>query len=151
MALATTTFGSTVRVGDKVAVDDPNYPGVWTVTKLNPVNITLRQDGRDRGLRAPRTMLLPASEAKDATPAWAKPIGSQRVEGLRTGAVVTLGRHTMKGYDQDQLYVVTAEKYNGNGVLTVNVSPLGGHPERRYLRAPAEWVTVVDPATVHVV
>jgi len=30
------------KIGDKVSVDDPKYPGVWTVVKLAPVNVTLR-------------------------------------------------------------------------------------------------------------
>lgn len=53
--------------GDKVVVDDPKFPGVWTVTKVNPKTYAMTPDGGGRGLRAPHSMVRPASEGAIAT------------------------------------------------------------------------------------
>jgi hypothetical protein len=138
------------RKGDKVTVDHPSYPGVWTIRKVNPVNLVLDQDGRRRGLNAPRDMVRPA-EPGDGTPraVTIPPTvlpDAGRPAGLHSHAVVRFTRNQPRGHKPGQLYVVIKDDYS-----TVNVTLLGGDPDRRYWRkiAPA-WLEVIDPATIAV-
>lgn len=136
----------TFAIGNKVVVDHPSYPGVWTVRKVNPANLRLDQEGR-RGLNAPKTMCRLQTDAEQAAPAT---IGAplSRPEGLRTSAVVHFkaGGYAPRGITPGQLLVVIRDDYS-----TVNVTVLGGDPDRRYWRkiAPA-WLEVIDPSAIEV-
>jgi hypothetical protein len=136
-------------IGDRVTVDHPKYPGVWTVRKVNPANLKLDQDGQ-RGISAPKSMCRPAEPGdgtpRDVTlpPAVLPSYG--RADGLRKGAVVRFTRYWPREHGPGQLYVVIKDDYS-----TVNVTLLGGDPGRRYWRAIApSWLEVIDPARVRV-
>lgn len=54
----------TFKVGDRVSIDHPNYPGIWVIKKLAPVNATLENADTGRPLKAPRTMLIEPSNVR---------------------------------------------------------------------------------------
>lgn len=133
------------RTGDEIAVDDPKYPGVWIVRKVNPTTYAADPKEGGRGLKLPHAMALPASEAREAGPVGIA--APERPEGLRTGALVRIKPGRVRGIsDPAALFVVFADKYD-----TVNVTMLGGDPGRRYWRLPPSCITeVIDPARVTV-
>jgi hypothetical protein len=123
-----TTAGEHRRViGDTVVVNDPKYPGRWTIKSMGPVNATLIPEGGGRGLRAPHYLLLDPTDAPAAT--TAPTTYYQPGEIVR----ITTGRYA-------GTYTVLADK-----VKHVNVALLGGNGGR-YVRAPRVWLTRIAVA-----
>lgn len=125
--MSTTT--NTRKIGDKVSIDDPKFPGVWTIKNLGPKNATLTPDHGGRGLRAPYYLLTDPVEVGTAVPL---PAYFAEGEIVR----ITEGRFT-------GLYVVIKD----NGADRVNVAKLGGD-NGRYVRISKRAVTRVDPSEV---
>jgi hypothetical protein len=119
------------KVGDKVTVDDPKFPGVWTVKSLGPKNASLTPDHGGRGLRAPYYMLSDAVEG--AVTVTAVPLPAYFAEG----EIVRLSGKFAG------VYVVIKD----GGADRVNVAKLGGDGGR-YVRIDKRSVTKVDPADV---
>jgi len=109
-------------IGDTVVIDDPKYPGRWTIKSLGPVNATLIPEGGGRGLRAPHYLLLDAAD----TPAVATPPTTY----YQPGEIVRITTGKYAG-----TYTVLADKGRH-----VNVALLGGDGGR-YVRAPRVWLT----------
>jgi len=133
------------KVGDKVSVDDPKYPGVWTVVKLAPVNVTLRPEGATPGtrmLKAPRYMLVEPVEAKTITTGGGTTVTAVPVPPPVTYYVLGQFVRVTKGKFPG-LYVVIADK----GGDRVNLAKAGGDADR-YLRMPRTLVEAVDAADV---
>jgi hypothetical protein len=126
----TNTLTARRAVGDKVSIDDPKFPGVWTIKNLGPVNATLVPDHGGRGLRAPHYLL---TDPVDAATVVAVPLPTYFAEG----EVVRIeGKYA-------GLYVVIKD----NGSDKVNLAKLGGDGGR-YVRIAKRGVTKVDPADV---
>jgi len=118
-----------LRVGDKVSVDDPKFPGTWTIKALNPVNAVLMPDGGGRGLRAPYRILIEP--------------------GTHVSAVTA-----ETYYHPGELVRITSGKYAGlwvvitdRGGATVSLARLGG-ANGQYLRSARRGLLKVDPADV---
>ena len=111
-------------IGDTVVVNDPKFPGRWTIKSMGPVNATLIPEGGGRGLRAPHYLLLDPTDAPAA--ATAPTTYYQPGEIVR----ITTGRYA-------GTYTVLADK-----VKHVNVARLGGDGGR-YVRAPRVWLTKI--------
>jgi hypothetical protein len=107
--------------GATVTVDDPKYPGVWTVEKINPRTIGLRR-GPQR-LRASAAFL---SKAEPGATVEAVPIP----ELFDVGALVTFA-------GKPGLWVVIKQSAD-----RVNVAQLGGD-NGRYWRTTARSLTRV--------
>jgi hypothetical protein len=121
------------RVGDTVTVDDPKFPGLWTVKSIGPVNTTLTPVGGGRGLRAPHYMVMPSDGKATITE-----VPVVTVQWYCIGEIVRLehGKHT-------GLFVVIADKGD-----KVNLARLGGDNDR-YLRMPKSARLIkVDPSEV---
>jgi hypothetical protein len=128
---------STWRVGDKVMVDHTSYPGVWTVTKVNPKNLRLEQEGRNRGLNAPKYLCIPAGDNPVA--AIGRPMGVRTLPHQDAGSVV---RYIGNGdkIAHGALFIVLADKGD-----KVNITPLGGDGGR-YWRMPPRNLEAVPNA-----
>lgn len=57
----------TYKPGDKVSVDHPKYPGIWTVKRTGPVNAVLTPAGGGADLRAPMSLLIDPTETSAIT------------------------------------------------------------------------------------
>ena len=112
-------------IGDTVVVNDPKYPGRWTIKSMGPVNATLIPEGGGRGLRAPHYLLLDATDAPAAVPA-------APTTCYQPGEIVRISTGRYAG-----IYTVLADK-----VKHVNVALLGGDGGR-YVRAPRIWLTKI--------
>lgn len=123
---------TTFKTGDKVSVDDPKYPGVWTIKSVGPKNCVVVPEAGGRGLRAPKWMLKSPDEAAAA------PVQAAPYVHYSAGEIVRL----VKGDRGDGLWVVLVDK-----VERVNITKLGGDGDR-YLRVPRSWLAKVDPADV---
>ena len=121
---------NTRKVGDKVSIDDPKYPGVWTIKNLGPKNATLEPDHGGRGLRAPYYLLTDPVEPGTVTavplPTYFAEGEIVRIEGKYAG-----------------VYVVIKD----DGRDKVNLAKLGGDGGR-YVRITKRAVTKLDPADV---
>ena len=127
-----TTTTNTRKVGDKVGIDDPKFPGTWTIKGLGPKNATLTPDHGGRGLRAPYYLLTDPADAGATVTAVPLPTYFAEGEIVR----ITEGRFA-------GLYVVIKD----NGADKVNVAKLGGNGGR-YVRIGKRAVTKVDPADI---
>jgi hypothetical protein len=130
MTGTTTTF----RVGDEVTVSSPRFPGVWTIEKVNKVNIKLVQG--QRRLNASPTFLTKVTSpgTEPSTPLFAT-VAEVGLAPVPVGTLVTVrGR--------DGYWVVIKDGFD-----RVNVARLGGD-DARYLRAARSLVTVVTDFTV---
>lgn len=127
---------TTFKAGDKVSIDDPKYPGVWTIKSVGPKNCVVIPDAGGRGLRAPKWMLKDATDA--ATPSILD--GAAPYVHYSAGEIVRL----VRGSDaqRDGLWVVLVDKGE-----RINVTRLGGDGDR-YLRVPRSWLAKVNPADV---
>jgi hypothetical protein len=114
-------------IGDTVVLNDPKYPGRWTIKSMGPVNATLIPESGGRGLRAPHYLLLDPTDTPAA--ATAPTTYYQPGEIVR----ITTGRYA-------GTYTVLADK-----VKHVNVALLGGDGGR-YVRAPRVWLTRIAVA-----
>ena len=113
----TTSDGTwTVKVGDKVVVNNGTkvnkFPGVWTVTKVNPKNVTLDQNGMT--LSCYKGFLSKATEVTEAAFAAAMPFQAP-------GAFVQYAGTNSK-FTKGQVFVVLADKGD-----KVNVTLPGGN------------------------
>lgn len=115
-------------IGSKVRVDDPKFPGVWTVESNGPKNATLKPDNGGRGLRCPHTMLR-LDDGKGPT--------SEPVVVFGLGATVTLGARF------PGIYVVIKD----DGGPRLNVARLGGD-DAKYVRAARSQVKLIDVKVV---
>lgn len=118
------------RKGDRVRVDHPKHPGVWTVDRVDPVNVVLRPEGGvGRLLRCPPSLLrdpdAPIVTAVDATI-------------YNVGELVRIVSGRFAG-----LYVVIRD----GGADKVNVAKLGGNGGA-YVRALRGSISKVNPAEV---
>lgn len=104
-----------VKVGQSVSVNDPQFPGVWKVKSVGPVNALLEPITGGRGLRAPKDMLIPPTN---------EPLKAQEFVYFTPGEIVEIGTGKYKG-----TYIVLADKG-----AKVNVALLGGDGGR-YVRA----------------
>lgn len=129
-----TTTTPTRRVGDKVSVDHPKYPGVWTIKSQGPVNSTLEPVNGGRSLRCPHTMLTDPATATATATVTAVPIPVL----YNPGELVRVPSGKWAG-----LYVVIADR----GGDRVNLTKLGGD-QGRYLRIDKRGLVRVDPAEV---
>jgi hypothetical protein len=120
-------------VGARVVVDNPNYPGVWEIEKVNPTRYRLRPLDGGRGLVAPHSMvrLAHGDPLASAVPALAP--------YFHAGTLVRWENAPQKA--GGTLFVVTAHKQ------LVNIVKLGGDGGR-YWRVGATALVVVDPADV---
>jgi len=126
--MSTTT---TRKIGDKVSVNLPKYPGVWTIKSQGPVNTVLIPAGGGRGLRVPHYLLTdPVDE--DAAPQPTK------IEWFSEGEIVRITYGKFAG-----IYVVISDK----GADRVNVAKLGGDGGR-YVRMPRTGLVKVDPKEI---
>lgn len=124
MAAPTTTR----RVGDKVGIDHPKYPGVWVIKSLGPVNAVLQPENGVGAVRVPQHMLTdPGSQPTVSTP----------VVFYNPGELVRIGGRYAG------LYTVIADKRGDK----VNLAKLGGDGGR-YLRATRHGLVKVEPAEV---
>lgn len=131
----------TFAVGDRVicnpAETSAQWHGiVWTVEKINRVNVVLRPVGGGRGLRIHPSALLPApadGETVIAVVPYQPP--------LSVGAAVTVASPRWKG--TADLYVVLADSID-----TVRLALLGGNHNRVWPSIPRSWVTEVDRAAL---
>jgi hypothetical protein len=142
-------------VGQIVGIDHPKYPGRYKITKVNPKKVivypepassTGHPSGSVRGVNVAKAMIIdPPAEGAAFTSHYERTAES-RPANLRVGAIVTLREGVWKN-KADDLFVVFADKYD-----RVNVVPLGGHPDNRYLRATPGMITaVMDPSQIGVV
>jgi hypothetical protein len=129
------------KVGDQVRVNaDGKYPGVWTVTKVNPKRYVLHQEGMGRGLTVPHEYV----SADDGTqPAVAAPAARQ-TPLLDPGTFVRLVRDAGTGtkrMPKGLVLIVTVDKYE-----RINCVVPGGEGGR-YWRLPygaVEAITVPE-------
>jgi len=128
---------TTPKIGDKVSIDDPKYPGVWTVKNLGPKNATLTPDHGGRGLRAPYFLLTDPVEATTTTDGGVTVTAVPLPTYFAEGEIVRIeGKFA-------GVYVVIKD----DGRDKVNVAKLGGDGGR-YVRITKRAVTKVDPADV---
>lgn len=118
------------KVGERVRVDHPKYPGVWTITKTGPVNAVLEPENGGRNLRAPYSLLTDP----DAVTVTQVPI----ITIFDVGELVRIPEGKFAG-----LYVVIRD----TGADKVNVAKIGGDGGR-YVRALRRNLTKVDPSEV---
>jgi hypothetical protein len=125
----------TIKVGAKVSVDDPKYPGTWTIKSVGPKNCVVIPDTGGRGLRAPKWMLKEATAEAVTAAADAAPYVH-----YSAGEIVRL----VRGSDaqRDGLWVVLVDKGE-----RINVTKLGGDGDR-YLRVSRSWLSKVNLADV---
>jgi hypothetical protein len=114
------------RVGDVCTVDDPKFPGYWSVTKVNPKTIALTQ-----GAKRLRSSPIYLTKVSDLSPeAKAKVLEVPIPEFFDEGQLVRL-----KG--KDGVFVVTrCTQPNG----FVRVVKLGGD-DGRFWRCPSFHLT----------
>lgn len=120
------------KVGDKVSVNHPKYPGIWTVKSLGPVNVVLFPEGGGIRLRVPRELLLDPTDAPVVTE-----VPVETAAYFAPGEIVRIPSGKYAG-----LYVVLADKG-----AKVNVALLGGDGGR-YVRALRPSLVRVDAAEV---
>lgn len=120
------------RVGERVSVNHPKYPGVWIVSSNGPVNATLTPEAGGRGLRVPHTMLIDAGEQ----PRVPEPTSVSQL--LSPGELMRVPTGRYSG-----LYVVIADR----GADKVNLARLGGE-NGRYLRISRYGLVKVNPEEV---
>jgi len=122
----------TITVGTRVTVDDPKYPGVWTVAKVNPKTYKLAPVGTD-GPGMGRNLVAPHSFVRQAGPDHEGPAtGTVTFAPVRepfyAGEVIT-------ARGKDGFWVVIADKDR-----RVNIARLGGDGGR-YWRFPPTALT----------
>jgi len=122
------------KVGDRVSVDDPKFPGVWTIKSIGPKNTVLTPENGGRGLRAPHYLIVDAREG-DAPAAPAVPFVD-----YHAGEVVRV--EGFGGKYANDLWVVLVDKGE-----KVNVAKLGGDGNR-YLRVGRRSLVKVDLADI---
>lgn len=120
------------RVGDKVSIDDPKYPGVWTIKSIARVNATLEPENGGRSLRCPMGLLTdPGAAPTPAVPVTASDMFAE-------GEIVRVNIDKFPG-----LWVVISDK----GAEKLNLAKLGGGGGR-YLRVTRRGLVKVDPKDV---
>lgn len=128
--MATTTTDQR-PVGTKVSIDDPKFPGIWTVKSNGPVNAVLTPENGGRGLRVPHYMLLDPQAA---------PVGgiTPPTTYFHPGEFVRISGGKYAG-----VWMVLADP----GKDTVRVVKPGGDGGR-YLRATRRGLVKVDACEV---
>ena len=117
------------KPGDKVSVDHPDYPGIWTVKSQGPVNSLLLPTGGGRGLRVPTFLLKDPTDAASPRPT---------ITLFDPGEFVRIPSGKFAG-----LYVVTRDTGKGN----ITLAKPGGDGGR-YLRAGRNGLLRVPAAAV---
>jgi len=128
------------KIGDVVAVDDPKFPGPWTVAKVNKATYTLSSaDPRfARGLRAHHYTVRPF--VGDAAPAFDDPRNGLPMQSV--GALVKYtGRNPKVG--AGSVFVVLSDNFD-----TLKVARLGGDDGRYWPKLNARDFEVFEIANV---
>jgi hypothetical protein len=126
-----TPLPAPLAAGDQVVLDPPDskFPGVWTITKVNPTTFRMEQSGKF--LRAHRSLVRRATLAQiEAASAAPVPVM------LDAGQVVRAATPKMQGY-----YVVLADRDMAPNAR-VKLAKLGGEGGRTW-RAPRVVLTPV--------
>jgi hypothetical protein len=118
------------KIGDKVSVDHPGYPGIWTIVSRGPKNSLLVPESGGRRLRVPHTMLLEPGAPLTGTDA-------PHVH-YHVGEVVQI---------LDGRYAGTYVVIRDTGGDKVNVAKIGGD-DGRYIRALRGGLVKVDASEV---
>jgi len=131
----TNTLTARRAVGDKVSINDPKFPGVWTIKSVGPKNFVVIPDAGGRGLRAPHHLVIDPVTTTPGVTVEAVPYVP--VVRYHAGEIVRVEQGRFAG-----LYVVIADKGD-----KVNIALLGGDGGR-YVRALRASLTKVDLADV---
>jgi hypothetical protein len=131
MTAATGTTAQAWKIGDRVSVDDPKFPGVWTIVKRLQKNYLLEQDGNPRPLRCPASLFQPPGDAS---------ADDFRIPWLPATVVEYTGTNTNV---RPGLYVVMSD----TGQPVVRVTRLGGD-QGNYWKLRARYLRVVDAEAV---
>ena len=116
-------------VGEKVSINDPKFPGIWTVKSIGPVNAVLIPEGGGRGLRCPHWMVTdPGAPVAQPTVIEKHYVPGELVR-------VEVGKYP-------GLYTVIADKGS-----KINIALLGGDGGR-YVRASRTMLIPVEPSEV---
>jgi hypothetical protein len=126
-----TNTTATHKVGDKVSVDDPKFPGIWEIIQVLKVNVRLKHTTTGALLRAPMSMLTEPTEV---------PLGQPAVKMYNLGAVIRIA----DGTKYAGIYTVIKD----DGGDRVNLAKLGGGDGGRYLRSPRRGLQEVDMTDV---
>lgn len=129
-----TTTTAARKVGDRVSIDDPKFPGVWTIKSIGPKNTVVIPEVGGRGLRAPHYLIIDPVERDSSFPEAAPFVP------FHAGEVVSVVGFGGK-YEGDH-YVVLADKGE-----KINVAKLGGDNDR-YLRVARRSLVKVDLADI---
>ena len=103
----------TLKVGDRVTVDSPRFPGIWTIQKVNPTTYRCTQEtgGAPRALRVHHDLAtLVTGEASETDGLRPAPLGVPYRETLYPGAFVRFTGRTGGGLTTGDLLVVLADK-----------------------------------------
>ena len=130
----TATPARTFRENDKVTVTGGRFPGIWTIAKVNPVNIKLVNDADGSRRNAAPQFLRHIDASGTSTPESCVSVLVPYVAPLPEGTIVRINRPFATFTTRD-LFVVT-----GHGSKRVSLSLLGGG---RGLLAPQSGITVV--------
>ena len=133
--MSTTTTTTTRKAGDRVSIDDPKFPGVWTIKSIGPKNTVVVPEAGGRGLRAPHYLIIYPVEGDSPSFPEAAPFVP-----FYAGEVVTVVGFGGK-YEGDH-YVVLTDKGE-----KINVAKLGGDSDR-YLRVGRRSLVKVDLADI---
>jgi hypothetical protein len=107
------------KIGDEIGINDPKFPGIWIVEKVNPTRYLLAPKAGGRGLRAPHGMACAAPEG----PASSLLQPYVPVELFNLGQFVRyIGTKTIAGIGPGGLGVVVGD----TGGQRVRVAKLGG-------------------------
>lgn len=131
--MSTTTAAR--KIGDRVSIDDPKFPGVWTIKSIGPKNTVVVPEAGGRGLRAPHYLIIDPVEGNPTSFPEAAPYVP-----FYAGEVVTVVGFGGK-YEGDH-YVVLTDKGE-----KINVAKLGGDSDR-YLRVGRRSLVKVDLADI---
>lgn len=152
-AMTMTDNGVTLRVGEQVRVEGYKFPGIWTISKVNSVNVKLEQREADaagvmvvkKRLNCAPVFLLPVGDHPDDPKAVKIPNGIRMERTLPTqdpGSVVRYVGPTSGKIIKGAVFVVLADKWD-----KVNITPLGGN-DGNYWRMPPRHLEAVDMAKV---
>lgn len=125
------------RVGDKVEVESPKYPGVWTVMKVNPRRYRLQKDGMGAVLNADHTMCRAVGAAPRQFEIERVPVRTLPTQD--PGAFVRYTGRSDTKVKHGDVFVVIADKYE-----RVNCAKVGGDGGRywRFSFSQIEAMTV---------
>lgn len=128
---------SDFKVGDKVTVSGGKWQGIWTVTKVNQVNMKLEQNGAR--LNAHPSFLTKADPNMPETQRATVSVGTL---GHQVAGAFVKTTRAGKSFGKDTVFVVLADKGD-----RINVTKPGGDGGR-YVRMPRSYLTPVPAEEV---